>query len=419
MYLSKNSLKTFALLLICFSMLRCKNEDQIPKPQLPPTILSISPKTGQPGTLVKIRGNNFSKNKSENHVKFNDVTAELLSASDTLLEVLAPQSSSGVVEVSVKSENLVGPDFKYYNIYCFGRNNYYAAYWKDGIPTNLVINGFIHDMAISDQDIHAIGWITDNGRIPMYWENGQSVELEDLTENDELIGICTSGKDIYICGTRSNEFPYHKTLRYWKNGSLIHESEASTESYIKVKDIAVNGNDVFIVGQEYPNAILWKNGTPISLSDGMGVDEANRIKIIGTDIHIIGTRYIPGNVLIRYWKNEILTSIGNLNTGAAIDFTFSESDIFITGYKNSLVYSTERLIPKYWRNDIEHTLSNSPTNRYGASIEVTDDALYILNNEFGLSFPYNSILTKNGKPITPYFGSGVTGTINGFLLVYY
>ncbi len=64
-------------------------------------------------------------------------------------------------------------------------------------------------------------------------------------------------------------------------------------------------------------------------------------------------------------------------------------------------------------------LSTGTTQRYGAAIEVTDDAVFTLANDSAEIYPYNSVLTKNGVKITPDYGPGVTGSINGFFIVYY
>ncbi len=105
------------LLVTLFSSLffvQCKEQEKVMPPA---TLTSISPKTGQPGTVVKIRGNNFSKTLSENTVMFNGVKAEITSSYDTLLKVKVPSGgSSGPVEISVRTQKLIGTDFKYYNI---------------------------------------------------------------------------------------------------------------------------------------------------------------------------------------------------------------------------------------------------------------------------------------------------------------
>lgn len=427
---TKYSVQLLCTLYFSCALIQCKDKEVI----IPPGVIaSISPNTGQQGTIVKIRGSNFSKNPSENLVKFNNVKAEVINAYDTLLEVRAPSSSSGTVEISVRNEKVIGPEFKYYNIYCYGGNFYYAGYWKDGVATKLSSRGYIYDLAISGQDVYAVGF--DSGDpsniIPRYWKNGQPVELEGLTIQNKLTGIVVSGQDVYICGIQYLPYPAYKIAKYWKNGKLIFSSKIYDYVNAKVNDIAVDGNDVYMVGSEYPKAMLWKNGTSISLSDGTRLAEATRLRIIGSTVHIIGGVFLdpvftnPNSIV--YWKDGTITNIKGGLSGVATDFAISGSNIFVTGYESTLQgQKTSKTIAKYWRNGIENPLSDGSVSRYGSSIEVTDDAIYVLTNQFGQSnidsniyYPYSSVLLKNGTPMTPDYGPGVTGSIFGILVVYY
>lgn len=76
------------------------------------SIMSISPKQGPVGTQVTIKGNNFSKKKSENTVTFNGTKAAIKSASTTKLVVTVPKgATSGQVKVQVGSQTATGPTF--------------------------------------------------------------------------------------------------------------------------------------------------------------------------------------------------------------------------------------------------------------------------------------------------------------------
>lgn len=419
---TKRSIPVFGILFIAWTLIQCKEKDIF----LPPAaIASVSPKTGQPGTLVKIRGSNFGKKPSENVVMFNGVVAEVVNAYDTLLEVKAPASSGGKVEVSVRNEKLIGPEFRYYNLYCYGTSNYYAAYWKDGVSNILDSKGHIADLAVSGQDVHAVGVDYESYPFwPTYWKNGTRIELEGLTLLDELTGIAISGQDVYICGIQHLPSPGYSIVRYWKNGKHIFSSEIYDYVHAKVNDIEVVGNDVYMVGWEYPTAMLWKNGVAIPLSDGTRSTEATRVRVIDSSVHIMGAEifgpYYDYPFVVSYWKDGVLTKIKDGILGYAMDFAISGSDIFVVGFDYKLHgQRTQIAIAKYWRNGVEETLSDGSANRYVDSIEITDDAIYVLTNQFGGSYPYYGVLLKNGTPITPNFGPGVTGSIAGMFVVYY
>lgn len=104
--------------LICISavfgliFLGCKKDEQgIP---LNPVIKSIMPAQGPAKTVVSIRGKRFSPNPEENIVKFAGINAKVLMASDSLLQVEAPEDGgTGMLTVSVKGRLSKGPVFSY------------------------------------------------------------------------------------------------------------------------------------------------------------------------------------------------------------------------------------------------------------------------------------------------------------------
>jgi hypothetical protein len=414
--LFENQIKDILLTaLILLLLATCKNENEI----IPPgNITSISPKTGQPGTAVKIRGTNFGSDRAKVSVTFNGVDATIVQLSDTLLEVTAPSGSqSGLVELVVRDQKITGPEFKYYNLYFYGRKDLHAAYWKDNTPVTLDF-GYLVDLAVSGTDVHAIGYIesASSPTMPTYWKNGQPMPLEDLTLWDRLTSIATSGQDIYICATREQSSSVNTTARYWKNGKLIFSTELTDDSFDRAYDIAASGNDVYMVGTNYGIAKMWKNGIVTFLSDANSstFTVAQHIRIIGSDVHIIGTE---NSSVIRYWKNGIATPLEGSPRGFPSSFALTDGHIYISGDGTLPSFQPDQFFAKYWDNGVEHVLTPNESNHYAAAIEVTDDALYILNDVFGGTYPAHSTLTKNGATTSPVFEP--SGSVSGMLVVYY
>ncbi len=385
-----------------------------------PVILSnITPLAGQPGTLVKIRGKNFNKNASENIVTFTGIPAMVTQANDTLLEVIAPDSKSGVIEVNVRDNKVVGSEFKYYHLYTFGRSNNSPCFWKDGVQTTLGNLGNVNDLIVSGEDVHAVGFETSPAiiNIPRYWKNGQPIPLDNMNPQTELTAITVSNDDVYICGYQRGPYPIYKIAKYWKNGTLIFSTQVYDFITAAPNDIAVIGSDVYMVGYEYPDAMLWKNGVPIRL-EGTGVCAAEKILINDSDVHIVGVEGSGFYNRIRYWKNNTVMNFTQAAGGYAYDISIHNSDVYISGFAYGLQMGTTDA--KYWVNgDVGKIMQPSSPNRYVGAIEVTDDAIYVLNNQRGESYPYYSILTKNDQIITPDYGPGVLGSIKGMEIVYY
>ncbi|WP_212006026.1 IPT/TIG domain-containing protein [Chitinophaga sp. HK235] len=76
-------------------------------------VISLSPDNGLAGTTVTVSGIGFSINATDNIVTFNGVAANVVSATDTELKVIAPASlSTGTLDVKVSGLQATGPLFR-------------------------------------------------------------------------------------------------------------------------------------------------------------------------------------------------------------------------------------------------------------------------------------------------------------------
>lgn len=88
------------------------NDDDEPAVPVTPTITAISPESGPVGTQVIITGTNFSTTASENTVTFNDVAANVTSATALRIETIVPaNATTGPVKVTVNGNTVTGPEF--------------------------------------------------------------------------------------------------------------------------------------------------------------------------------------------------------------------------------------------------------------------------------------------------------------------
>ncbi|MES2732295.1 MAG: IPT/TIG domain-containing protein [Bacteroidota bacterium] len=104
---------------LCFLLIllfqSCAEVFELPAPQPPPRITSMSPDSGTANQVVVITGVNFSTDLSSNAVKFNGKFATVTKASATELTVQVPaHAGSGNVEVIVKKKATNGPIFTFF-----------------------------------------------------------------------------------------------------------------------------------------------------------------------------------------------------------------------------------------------------------------------------------------------------------------
>jgi hypothetical protein len=80
-----------------------------------PTITSISPTSGGPGTIITIIGTNFDPDAADNQVRINSVLCSIITASGTTITAYVPSFQNGSVEVRrvPDSKTVTGPTFTY------------------------------------------------------------------------------------------------------------------------------------------------------------------------------------------------------------------------------------------------------------------------------------------------------------------
>src|SRR5690606_45838 len=73
-------------------------------------IIKVSPESGLAGTEVTIEGTGFSHDMLKNKVSFNGVAAQIISATENSLKVIAPANlSTGTLKVEVGSLSADAP----------------------------------------------------------------------------------------------------------------------------------------------------------------------------------------------------------------------------------------------------------------------------------------------------------------------
>lgn len=103
-------------------------------------ITGINPSSAYEGEKVTIFGDNFSKEVSENEVTFGGVKAQVLTASYSALEVIAPEHEPGTVEVVVSNAGRVAKSmFKYQSLAIVSNS---PSSGSAGIEVTLVGEGF-------------------------------------------------------------------------------------------------------------------------------------------------------------------------------------------------------------------------------------------------------------------------------------
>jgi hypothetical protein len=143
---------------------------------------------------------------------------------------------------------------------------YFATYWKNGNPV-ILSDPFdavvANSIAVANGTVYVAGtqYLSDGHTIGKLWKNGEDVHLTDIL-NSSADYVAVSNNDVYVCTSGD------QIAKYYKNGALVTlDSPGSFASAI-----AVNNENVYVAGSKsngiHDIATYWKNGNPVSLSDG-------------------------------------------------------------------------------------------------------------------------------------------------------
>lgn len=236
-------------------------------------------------------------------------------------------------------------------------------------------------------DVYVVG---QDGTNAVYWKNGvETVVAQNASAN----AIAVSGADVYVGG--STPGPNGPIATIWKDGTAtILSSDISSVSAIAV----ANGN-VYAVGndQDTDYAVLWTNGMPTQLLDGMvpsynipDFTWANSIFVSGLDVYVAGiaqkyfeissNRYWTADVAV-YWKNGVAVDLSQVSDQSpniqAMSIAVSGSDVYVAG----TIYSSPYTQGVYWKNGAQVSLDNANfKDSYSGSIAVSGSNVYVAGN---------------------------------------
>ncbi|HEY5749117.1 MAG TPA: IPT/TIG domain-containing protein [Chryseolinea sp.] len=101
-----------SIVLFVFLFHGCSRKEE--PPLVPPTISSIDPDSGMPGTEIKIGGTGFGVDIDKVSVTINGVPAVVKSVTETQIVVIIPEDAgSGPVKITVNGVTVTGPSFTF------------------------------------------------------------------------------------------------------------------------------------------------------------------------------------------------------------------------------------------------------------------------------------------------------------------
>lgn len=200
-------------------------------------------------------------------------------------------------------------------------SNTVAKYWKNGTPVVLPDSGqgaLAQSIFVVGNDVYVAGWQgkvtqldptnTLHTQVAIYWKNGVPTELTDGRSLSVAYSIFVRGADIYVGGFGSQNLNDPAIATYWKNGVPV---QLTNNAGSTVSSIFVSDSDVYVSGNEDNNlGDLWKNEMPVELTGSSAGSAANQVVFAGGHSFVGGAVInSSGRPVATYWKDGVPVSI--------------------------------------------------------------------------------------------------------------
>ncbi len=262
---------------------------------------------------------------------------------------------------------------------------------------------------------------TNEASTKYFVNNSATVIGNPSTEKIYGEDLEVDGSDVYVLASRQQPSSSGYSAVIYKNGVEFQAIPHVPGIYYNC--LAVNGNDIYLAGYEYPNSgvpkmIQWKNGTVTSITSNTGANATDArpfdMVVAGNDVYIAGYETAsssPYNRLPKYWKNGVAVAFtSDAGTNAEVHrIVVNGTDVYGSGKENGK--------PVLWKNNNKTVLSNAEGWSYGLAVSGND--VYTAGSVSTGSNIYNATSWRNGtqkmlstitaQGVVSVYGIGVDG----------
>jgi hypothetical protein len=259
--------------------------------------------------------------------------------------------------------------------------------FKNGITQPICTEGIPwgYSVVVSDGDVYVGGEERDQlvpPNIAAIWKNGerQIVGNSEGKGFSRVHGIIVSGGNVYAAGTQCDADGVPQAT-LWINGQPQTLSHSGSGEALTV---SVDGDDVYVGGDERGNAIIWKNGEVFQVLhngvDGGRFASVYSIVVHEGDIYALVNDFI-GVLRTTLWKNGVPQILSNRNSISSSLFV-SEGDTYVVGAE---LWPVEKMYeigtPFLWKNGEKQALDHERPFTLPKGVSVLGGNVYIVGYE--------------------------------------
>jgi hypothetical protein len=251
------------------------------------------------------------------------------------------------------------------NIYSSDTYSYFAAYYKNGVGTQVETSAsYAYNMTVDGSDTYVVGYMTDpatyNSTAYM-WKNGAATQLS--TRGSYAYGVAVANGNVYISGQQRQETGWQSEAVLWTNGTV-----QTLNTYGSADKIHVNGSDVYVLGYAYDDVnyrtvyTVWKNGAELYQIPYEGYSAQVNSLVVAPDgkLYVVGQASITdsstGNSksMAVVWVDNVQYVIGEAGrVSEARDIAIFNNDVYIVGnydVGSEIGLSSSVYSPVVWKN---------------------------------------------------------------------
>lgn len=192
-----------------------------------------------------------------------------------------------------------------------------------------------------------------------------------------------------------------------------YATNANGTAYGNELTVQTGTPDVYIGGYDQSGAqfsqfaIVWKNGVPTRLSDGINEARVYSVFAVDNDIYAAGYTSDYSGSFPTIWKNNTPATLSTVSMSHAYSVFVTGTDIYVGGDINGPPCVTAKL----WKNGTPQTLNTGPFGSYITSVYVSGTDVYAGGNNYVTFTGYVAALWKNGNLTTLSTGSASINSI--------